>query len=167
MREDAYRNEVTAILVNGFVLGCSAEDRLAAVLDINFFTSLSESVEKRECSFANALTRLYSTSPTECADIVRVLSYDERWNVRAAVAAHAPSFMAEVFWPLAVDQIMCVRVAIASNLRTPIALLRRLARDPDHVVRYAVAQNPLSDTGLLEKLLQDPEPGITFAARRF
>ena len=53
-----------------------------------------------------------------------------------------------------------IKIRIAGNKKTPLALLQRLAGDPDESVRCVVAGNPGASHHILRRLASDQSPGV-------
>ena len=53
-----------------------------------------------------------------------------------------------------------IKIRIAGNKKTPLALLHRLAGDPDESVRCVVAGNPGASHHILRRLASDQSPGV-------
>lgn len=97
------------------------------------------------------------------AGLLRQLSDPtERWDIRSKVAAN-PSTPAGVLAGLS-DGPPAVRIAVAANLASPSATLRKLSADTDDRVRLAVAANTSAPSDAIDLLSRDPSIWVTGAA---
>jgi HEAT repeat protein len=92
-------------------------------------------------TFATAMQTVWTIKKPLALAALRILAGDDRYHVRADLAAWIPEPMPDVFEQLAHDPSLSVRQAIAKNVHTPALLLMRLADDKEEIVRYAAAHN--------------------------
>jgi hypothetical protein len=87
------------------------------------------------------------------------LAKDKNPNTRLAVAGNIRTPLATLEL-LSKDSDDDVRVGVGSNPSTSIELLEILAKDSDHCVRWGVALNPNTPVEILERLKKDSEPVV-------
>jgi hypothetical protein len=133
------------------ILEALALDEEAAVADVarlhchSVFVEEAQNLALRKAKDLNRLAsgrtkakRLAAQHSFISKKLLKELSKDDDWKLRALVAVH---------------------------LKTPIPVLARLAADYDHDVREAVAKNPSCTTGILELLLADSHQDVRVKAR--
>ncbi len=125
------------------------------------------SIEERERQVRDSLYYLVyiAKHPQVSTEILIKLLQCPNLQVREVVFVriNAPDANPQMLEQLATHSDMSVRVAVASNLNTPLTALERLAVDEDNQVRETVAANPNLPSHLLEQLATEENEVIRTA----
>jgi hypothetical protein len=91
------------------------------------------------------------------ADIMRTLAQEDNTRLRAlAGMALNPRSPVDVLRKLARDEHVDVRRSVAGNTSIPADILSELAKDKDPSVRESIARNPKTPTTTLRQLIKEP-----------
>ena len=104
-----------------------------------------------------------AASPGCSAALLERLSVDKDWSVRLNTARH-PATAADLVQRLSCDSNEDVRWAAAGNPACPMEALHALGADPAPQVRVQVANNPSTDSRMLAVLAEDDHDDVRYAA---
>jgi hypothetical protein len=96
-----------------------------------------------------------------------VLKVDPDWPVRFSLALSAHTSTDVLAFLAEHEKEVLVRQKVATNLRTPPAVLALLARDPNSFVRMGVVNHPSTPRKVLQKLAsrKEPDEGVRVVAK--
>ncbi len=99
------------------------------------------------------------TSIASADEFVALRTSPDHDRQRLAATLPAP----EAVWLAVIDAYPDMRLWVAQNKTVPLAVLRRLAADPDADVRRMVAMKRKCDAELFGRLAADPDPNVRVA----
>lgn len=134
-------SEVSARRDTAYVLGATSIMRLNDVLIEMGAGQYVYSLYKAGKRFPDVVRDLWGENEPVACLALRTLAGDDRYHVRADVAAGMPAYVLEIWEALSSDASLSVRQSLAWNTFTPARYLAKLSNDPEELVRYAVAHN--------------------------